>query len=118
MVNGRTSEIAVRAAGEGAGSGARVSGWAPVLLFVAVVTLARIAYLVWLSPYNLIEDEAHYWEWSRRLGWSYYSKGPGVAWAIWLATRWSQAEWAVRLPAAVSAGLATDRKSTRLNSRH
>src|SRR5439155_4164598 len=27
-------------------------------------------------------DEAHYWDWSRHLDWSYYSKGPLVAWLI------------------------------------
>ncbi|MEO1718576.1 MAG: hypothetical protein AAFR76_15900, partial [Planctomycetota bacterium] len=42
--------------------------------------------LLFLSPYALVEDEAHYWEWALRLDWSYYSKGPGVAWSIWLAT--------------------------------
>ena len=42
----------------------------------------RMAYLAWACPYTLIEDEAQYWEWSRRIDWSYYSKGPGIAWAI------------------------------------
>src|SRR5262249_43063046 len=27
-------------------------------------------------------DETHYWDWSRHLDWSYYSKGPLVAWLI------------------------------------
>lgn len=31
---------------------------------------------------DLAADEAHYWEWSRRLDLSYYSKGPGIAWLI------------------------------------
>ncbi len=87
------------------------------LLFVALVLLVRIAYLAWLCPYDLVEDEAHYWLWSRHLDWSYYSKGPGIAWVIWLSTRlFGHAEWAVRLPAAVAgavgalacAGLARD----------
>jgi len=58
----------------------------PTLALVAVVTAARLAYLAWFSPFTLAEDEAHYWEWARRLDWSYYSKGPGVAWTIALST--------------------------------
>lgn len=89
----------------------------PALVLVALVLLARIAYLAWLCPYDLVEDEAHYWLWSRHLDWSYYSKGPGIAWAIWLSTRLlGNAEWAVRLPTAIAgavgalacAGLARD----------
>ena len=52
------------------------------MLLVVLVAAARLVYLKWLCPYNLVEDEAFYWEWSRRLEWSYYSKGPGVAWSI------------------------------------
>ena len=80
--------------------------WRRTLLLVGGVTLARILYLVLLCPYTLIEDEAHYWEWSRRLEWSYYTKGPGVAWSIAAATRLlGDHEFAVRLPAAIGAGL-------------
>ncbi len=82
--------------------------WRRTLLLVLGVTLARVLYLVFLCPYTLIEDEAHYWEWSRRLEWSYYTKGPGVAWSIAAATRLlGDHEFAVRLPAAISAGLTT-----------
>ena len=82
--------------------------WRRTLLLVLGVTLARILYLVFLCPYTLIEDEAHYWEWSRRLEWSYYTKGPGVAWSIAAATRiLGDHEFAVRLPAAIGAGLTT-----------
>jgi len=35
---------------------------------------------------DLSGDEAHYWEWSRRLDWCYYSKPPGVAYLIRLGT--------------------------------
>ncbi|MBI5562260.1 MAG: glycosyltransferase family 39 protein [Deltaproteobacteria bacterium] len=48
---------------------------------LALFALARAAYLLW-GPFDLSPDEAHYWEWSRRLGMSYYSKGPAVAWVI------------------------------------
>lgn len=34
------------------------------------------------GAYDLSGDEAHYWEWSRQLDWSYYSKGPLVAYLI------------------------------------
>lgn len=37
--------------------------------------------------FNLAPDEAHYWAWSRRLDWSYYSKGPMVAYLIALSTQ-------------------------------
>ena len=55
----------------------------------------------------LSADEAHYWEWSRRLDWSYYSKGPMVAYLIAAGTRLgASTEFWVRLPA-VLLGTAT-----------
>jgi membrane-associated phospholipid phosphatase len=48
-----------------------------VLLFI----LFRIYYIL-TGPFDLISDEAHYWEWSRRLDLSYYSKGPMIAYLI------------------------------------
>ncbi len=68
------------------------ASWKASVLLVLIVTAARLVYLRWLCPYNLVEDEAFYWEWSRRLEWSYYSKGPGVAWTIALA-RWLLGDW-------------------------
>src|SRR2546423_14475763 len=47
--------------------------------------LLRLVYLAWQCPLDLSPDEAHYWDWSRHLDWSYYSKGPGVAWLIRLS---------------------------------
>src|SRR5690606_33513323 len=59
--------------------------------------------LALFCPYTLVEDEAHYWEWSRRLDWSYYSKGPGIALAIRAFTALlGDTEFAVRLPAAIA----------------
>ena len=70
---------------------------------VVAVTLARIVYNGWFSSYELVADEAQYWDWSRHLDWSYYSKGPGIAWLIAAATRvLGSAEWAIRVPAALS----------------
>ncbi len=82
------------------------AGWRATLLLVLGVTVLRVVYLVWLCPYTLIEDEAHYWEWSRRLELSYYSKGPGVAWLI-AASSWllGESAWAVRVPAAMASGV-------------
>lgn len=57
-------------------------GWGPTLALIGAVLVARLVYLAFFCPYALVEDEAHYWEWARNLDWSYYSKGPGVAWAI------------------------------------
>ena len=73
-----------------------------VLWLVAGLLVFRIFYLT-VFPLGLIHDEAYYWDWSRHLSLSYYSKGPGVAWTIWASTSlFGHAEWAVRLPAAIA----------------
>ncbi|WP_428389329.1 ArnT family glycosyltransferase [Mucisphaera sp.] len=78
----------------------------PVLTLTLAVLTARILYLLLLNPYELAGDEAQYWDWSRRLDWSYYSKGPGIAWLIAASTAiFGHDAWAVRLPAAVSAAV-------------
>lgn len=56
-----------------------------LLFFLFLVSLFRV-YFILTSPFDLSPDEAHYWEWSRRLDWSYYSKGPMIAYLIWLGT--------------------------------
>jgi undecaprenyl-diphosphatase len=51
--------------------------------------LAASALRVWYLASGAIDlspDEAHYWEWSRRLDLAYYSKGPLVAYLIRLLT--------------------------------
>lgn len=55
-----------------------------VLLVVVLLAgaAARLHYLHHDCPIDLSGDEAHYWDWSRQLDWSYYSKGPAVAWII------------------------------------
>ena len=55
-----------------------------VLAFLVIVGAApvRLAYLASNCPLDLSPDEAHYWDWSRHLDWSYYSKGPLVAYLI------------------------------------
>lgn len=52
---------------------------------LAAFAVFRILYIVW-GPFGASPDEAHYWEWSRRLDLSYYSKGPAVAYVIALFT--------------------------------
>ncbi|HWM26469.1 MAG TPA: glycosyltransferase family 39 protein [Chthoniobacterales bacterium] len=50
-----------------------------VWLFILGLTAIR---LTLLGTTDLTFDEAHYWMWSERLAPSYFSKGPGVAFAI------------------------------------
>ena len=50
-----------------------------VWLFVLTITGLRLALL---GMTDLQFDEAHYWMWSERLAPAYFSKGPGVAFAI------------------------------------
>lgn len=91
--------------------------WPGVLTFCLALLALRLLYLGLFCPYTLIEDEAHYWEWSRNLDWSYYSKGPGIAWTIAAATHLlGESAFAVRaasplfsfLTAVFLAGLAMD----------
>jgi 4-amino-4-deoxy-L-arabinose transferase-like glycosyltransferase len=85
---------------------------AALLILGAVV--GRLVYLGWGCPLDLAPDEAHYWDWSRHLDWSYYSKGPLVAWLIRLScdlcgplsVAWTGGLMpAVRLPAVLCGGL-------------
>src|SRR3990170_143136 len=52
---------------------------------LGAVSAFRIFYILH-GPVDLSFDEAHYWEWSRRLDLSYYSKGPLIAYLIFLST--------------------------------
>ncbi len=77
-----------------------------VWLIVLGALLFRVLYLVLFCRYELVEDEAQYWLWSKHLDWSYYTKGPGVAWAIWLSTQFlGDGEWAVRMPTAIASAI-------------
>ncbi|MFN2477517.1 MAG: ArnT family glycosyltransferase [Chthoniobacterales bacterium] len=51
-----------------------------VWLFLLALTGIR---LTLVGTTDLSFDEAHYWMWSERLAPAYFSKGPGVAFAIW-----------------------------------
>lgn len=59
----------------------RACKWLAAGLILASV-LFHLAYLALGCPLDLSQDEAHYWQWSRHLAWSYYSKGPLVAWLV------------------------------------
>lgn len=59
--------------------------WRCRLIFVALLALSfhgNWRYLYDNCPLDLSGDEAHYWDWSRQLDLSYYSKGPAVAYII------------------------------------
>ena len=56
-----------------------------LFVFLLALSLFRI-YYIQKGPLDLSPDEAHYWEWSRRLDWSYYSKGPMIAYLIYFGT--------------------------------
>src|SRR5947208_12906726 len=91
--------------------------WPWRLLAAALIVLSsalHVAYLSYDCPLDLAPDEAHYWDWSRHLDWSYYSKGPLVAYLIHfsvaVAGPWSErltgsAMLAVRLPAVACGSL-------------
>ncbi len=69
------------------------------LLFLCSITVFHL-WFISSGRFNLAPDEAHYWTWSKRLDWSYYSKGPIVAYLIALSTRMGgDTEFFVRLPA-------------------
>src|SRR5271154_3356897 len=55
------------------------------LTMITLASVGRLLYLAWDCPLDLAQDEAHYWDWSRNLDWSYYSKGPLIAWLIRLS---------------------------------
>jgi 4-amino-4-deoxy-L-arabinose transferase-like glycosyltransferase len=83
------------------------------LLILSAAAL-HLAYLAYHCPLDLAPDEAHYWDWSRHLDWSYYSKGPLVAYLIrggvevagpWSVRHTGNLMFAVRLPAIVCGSL-------------
>lgn len=77
------------------------------LILAAALLLGFLGHLHYLTndcPIDLAPDEAQYWEWSRRLDLSYYSKGPAVAYLIRASCAvFGDVMWAVRLPALVLA---------------
>ncbi len=91
--------------------------WSCHLLAAALILGAaglHLAYLALDCPLDLAPDEAHYWDWSRHLDWSYYSKGPLVAYLIrggcellgpWSLAHTGNLAFAVRFPAVICGSL-------------
>lgn len=75
-------------------------------VLIAVTTLVRL-WFVLSGQLDLVQDESQYWDWSRRLQLSYYSKGPLIAWLIraWTALL-GDTETGVRMGAVVNSALA------------
>ncbi len=76
----------------------------------AVIIGVSVALRLWIiasGQLDLVQDEAQYWDWSRRLQLSYYSKGPLIAWVIAAFTGlFGDTELGVRFGAAVGSLLA------------
>lgn len=86
----------VASAGDESARWTKRTGWLLVTLLVV-----RLIYVV-LRPFELVPDEAYYWDWSRILDVGYYSKPPMVAWLIAASTSLvGNSEAGVRLPAAI-----------------
>ena len=60
-----------------------------------VLTVLRLVYIY--NNVGLMPDEAYYHEWSQRLDWWYFSKGPGIALIIRAGTAlWGHTEFGIR----------------------
>ena len=71
------------------------------------VTIALRLWFIASGQLDLVQDEAQYWDWSRRLQLSYYSKGPLIAWVIAFFTGiFGNTELGVRFGAVVGSLLA------------
>lgn len=69
------------------------------LIFLAVITLLRLAWLAG-RPIDLYPDEAQYWIWAQHPAWGYFSKPPMVAWLIAASIRgFGDSDLSVKLPA-------------------
>lgn len=75
------------------------SGRWGVMAILSLLLIIRVTYLL-ICPLELVPDEAYYWDWSRQLDWSYYSKPPMIAWLIAFSTAvGGDSVFAIRLPA-------------------
>ena len=73
-----------------------------VWIFIGALTLVRLSML---GSTDLEFDEAHYWMWSERLAPGYFSKGPGIAFAIRASTMlFGATEFGVRFWAPILGG--------------
>ncbi len=81
---------------------------------ILVVMALQILFLLVGCDWDFCGDEAEYWAWSRRLDWSYFSRGPLIAWLIRASTvafgglslkLTGSLMFAARLPAVLLGGL-------------
>ncbi|MDP1758309.1 MAG: glycosyltransferase family 39 protein, partial [Thermodesulfovibrionales bacterium] len=78
-----------------------------LLISLLGLSLFRIYYITH-GVIDLSPDEAHYWEWSRRLDLSYYSKGPMIAYLIAFGTAiFGDNVFGIRIMAVVSSALSS-----------
>ncbi|NLV97680.1 MAG: dolichyl-phosphate-mannose--protein mannosyltransferase [Desulfovibrionales bacterium] len=79
--------------------------WAASLAIIFATTWVRY-WFVSTGQLGLSPDEAQYWDWSRTLQWSYYSKGPLIACINALSTTlWGSTELGVRIGAIIGSFL-------------
>lgn len=76
-----------------------------LIFLILLPTLLRV-WFVATGQLGLVQDEAQYWDWTRHLQLTYYSKGPLIAWIIALFT-WllGNTELGVRMGSIVGAAL-------------
>ena len=62
--------------------------WCSVVAITLLIVsfISNLVFLYHHCPFDLSEDESHYWLWSQHMAWGYYSKGPGIAAIIYVAT--------------------------------
>lgn len=76
----------------------------PVIWAVAIIFISTFARLWFLGTgqLNLVQDESQYWDWTRHMQLTYYSKGPLIAWIIGLWTSvFGNTEFGVRFGSVV-----------------
>src|SRR5207247_7464970 len=97
-------------------SSGRMSKTRAVWFFIAALTLIRLSML---GSTDLEFDEAHYWMWSERLAPGYFSKGPGIAFAIRASTMlFGPTEFGVRFWSPIlAAGTRSEEHTSELQSR-
>lgn len=74
-------------------------------IFLAFLFLSAIAqiFIIQANPLDLAADETHYWEWSKRLDYHYYSKGPVIAYLVYFGTTlFGDTALGVRFPAVLN----------------
>ncbi len=113
-VRGAESAVSDDSTTHGPGPASTDSYGSWTLCLILCVMLCQIAFLLVNCPWDFSGDEAEFWTWSRRLDWSYFSRGPLIAYLIRIATelvgpwsvRWTGSlMFAARLPAILLGGL-------------